>query len=114
MTNSPDAADWAPDACTLPTAEQPTRVAEFGRFFAESVRRVHRVTPTSLELTLAAEAEPVARDLAARESSCCSFFRFEFISTDADSVMRVEVPDSYAEVLDAFAAQATAARGEPQ
>ncbi len=28
---------WVPDAYTLPTVEQPIRVAEFDRFFAEGV-----------------------------------------------------------------------------
>ncbi|MEV6325616.1 hypothetical protein AB0M45_31270 [Nocardia sp. NPDC051787] len=29
-------------ACTLPTVERPTRLAEFDQFFAESVRATHR------------------------------------------------------------------------
>ena len=30
--------DWAPDACTLPTAERPLRVAEFDDLFTFVVR----------------------------------------------------------------------------
>ena len=32
--------DWAPTSCTLPTAEQPLRLAEFDEFFRAAVRRV--------------------------------------------------------------------------
>jgi hypothetical protein len=42
--------DWVPAACTLPTAEQPLRVAEFDDLFATSVRAVDRVGPTVLRL----------------------------------------------------------------
>lgn len=44
--------DWVPAACTLPTPEQPLRVAEFDALFAASSRRVERLTPTHLRLTL--------------------------------------------------------------
>ncbi|MFI6368162.1 hypothetical protein ACIBG0_36125 [Nocardia sp. NPDC050630] len=60
-----------PDACTLPTAEQPIRVAEFDRFFAESVSR--RPDRTRLDLLVAVDAEPAGGDLAVRETGCCSF-----------------------------------------
>ncbi|MFD6394998.1 hypothetical protein [Nocardia sp. NPDC060259] len=40
--SSPAQGDWVPDACTLPTVEQPIRVAEFDRFFAESVHGMGR------------------------------------------------------------------------
>ncbi|WP_067676693.1 hypothetical protein [Nocardia miyunensis] len=111
MTISPAEGNWVPDACTLPTVEQPIRVAEFGRFFAESVRRPRRSAPTVLEVVADPGAEPVARDLAARESRCCSFFGFEFASTDAELVMQVGVPDVYVGVLDAFAGRVEAASG---
>src|SRR5882724_6146103 len=62
------------DACTLPTMEQPLRVAEFGRLFSEAVRAVQRVTPTQLRLELVATAKATAQDLVARETDCCSFF----------------------------------------
>ncbi|MFI7416085.1 hypothetical protein [Nonomuraea sp. NPDC049684] len=29
---------WTPSACTLPTAERPLRVAEFGELFARTAR----------------------------------------------------------------------------
>ncbi|MFF2087258.1 hypothetical protein ACFVVM_26090 [Nocardia sp. NPDC058176] len=105
MTTLPVSEDWVPDACTLPTVARPIRVAEFDRFFAESVRTAHRTSPTRLDLRLAEDAEAAARDLAARESGCCSFFTFDFDTTDTATVMRVDVPVTYVEVLDAFAAR---------
>jgi hypothetical protein len=34
--------DWTPDACTLPTADRPLRVAEFDELFAFVVRAERR------------------------------------------------------------------------
>ncbi|MFG2445367.1 hypothetical protein ACGFQG_21090 [Nocardia fluminea] len=114
MTISPAHGDWVPDACTLPTVEQPIRVAEFDRFFADSVHGTTRHAPTRLDLHLAADAEAVGRDLASRESSCCSFFTFDFDTTYAGLVMQIGVPAAYVEVLDAFAARVQAANGGQQ
>lgn len=111
MTISPAGQGWVPDACTLPSVEQPIRVAEFDRFFAESVRRTRRPDPTRLELLLSADADAAGRDLAARETSCCSFFTFGFETTDVGTVMQVAVPSAYVEVLDAFASRANRAIG---
>ncbi|MET7772348.1 hypothetical protein [Nocardia sp. NPDC005366] len=44
----------------------------------------------------------VGRDLAARESACCSSFTFTFEPADAGTVMRIEAPATYVEVLDAL------------
>jgi len=99
------------DACTLPTVEQPIRVAEFDQFFADAVHSTRQPGPGWLELVLDPVAEPVARDLAARESSCCSFFAFDFDRTEAGLVMRVGVAAGYNEILDALAARVHAARG---
>ncbi|MGV9408580.1 hypothetical protein ACWDOP_01595 [Nocardia sp. NPDC003693] len=90
---------WVPDACTLPTAEQPVRVAEFDGFFTASVRGFDRPRPTRLDLALAADAEPLARDLAARESGCCSFFTF---TIETGPVLRIEVPPAHLDILDAL------------
>lgn len=91
--------------------EQPIRVAEFDRFFADAVRDMRRPSPERLELVFTADAEPVARGLAARESSCCSFFTFDFDTIAEGSVMGVAVPSSYIEVLDAFADRVQAGLG---
>ncbi|MBF6439576.1 hypothetical protein [Nocardia cyriacigeorgica] len=111
MTISPGPGDWVPDACTLPTVEQPIRVAEFDRFFTNMVRTTRRPGPARLELVLTGDAESTARDLAAQESSCCSFFTFDFTITADGPVMGVGVPAAYVEVLDAFAARVRAGLG---
>ncbi|MGW0181300.1 hypothetical protein [Nocardia sp. NPDC003345] len=112
MTTSSAPGGWVPDACTLPTPEQPIRIAEFDRLFTDSVHDIRRPAPERLELVLARDTESVARDLAARESRCCSFFTFDFASTAEGTVMGVGVPATYSGVLDAFAARAQAGRGE--
>ena len=89
--------DWAPDACTLPTAERPFRVAEFA---ALDIRRVETISPTHARLHFAGDPDHV-RDLADRESACCSFFRFAVTGSTLD----VQVPDRYADVLTALAAR---------
>ncbi|GAA1561354.1 hypothetical protein GCM10009789_13260 [Kribbella sancticallisti] len=104
---------WVPSSCTLPTVEQPLRVAEFDQFFADSVQAIRRVDPTRLDLTLLPTTEPQARDLATREVSCCSFFTFDFTPTTdtagaAALTMTITVPASptYSAVLDAVEARA--------
>ncbi|MGI5217680.1 hypothetical protein [Nocardia sp. CA-290969] len=109
MTISAGSSGWAPDACTLPTAERPIRVAEFDRLFADSARSARRARPDRFELVLDPAAEPDARGLAAQESSCCSFFTFDFDTTTEGLVMGVEVPATYVDVLDAFADRARTA-----
>jgi hypothetical protein len=98
------AEDWAPDACTLPTSERPLRVVEFDALFSR-VLRMQRPEPTRLDLALDREAETNARDLAARENECCSFFTFEFEAAGDDVVMHVGVPPQQVEVLDAIEAR---------
>jgi hypothetical protein len=104
---------WAPvGACTLPTAEQPLREAEFDALFATALRRVERPTRDRLRLIFdgGAEVESAVRDLTARESSCCSFFDFEITATKDDLVLDVGVPVARVEVLDGLARQADGAR----
>ncbi|MCE5287908.1 MAG: hypothetical protein LLG14_01545 [Nocardiaceae bacterium] len=108
--------DWVPAACTLPTVEQPVRVAEFDDFFAESVVEARRLSDVRLDLALAPGAEPRARALAEKESGCCSFFDFAFGEVGAlfdgiesDTVMQIEVSPSYVDVLDALAGRVDAA-----
>ncbi|MGW4094547.1 hypothetical protein [Nocardia sp. NPDC004750] len=108
MMITPPTGDWVPDSCTLPTVEQSARVAEFDRFFTEAVRRTDRPARTRLDLLLAAGTEEEGRDLAARESGCCSFFTVGFDDTEDGPVMRIAVPDNQAAVLDALAARADA------
>ncbi|NYG20009.1 hypothetical protein BJY17_000756 [Agromyces hippuratus] len=103
--------EWAPTACTLPTVEQPFREKEFSALFASSLRAVHQVDLTRADLILDPASETAGRDLAARESSCCSFFTFEF-EPGADSLtMRITVPEQHAAVLEALVATATSDAG---
>ncbi|WTX00041.1 hypothetical protein OG216_44820 [Streptomycetaceae bacterium NBC_01309] len=108
---------WVPQACTLPSREQPLRVAEFDALFATSLIGLERPEPTRARLALSADAEERARDLAARETGCCSFFTFSFDRTPAVGPggggavsMDVAVPEAYVAVLDALVARAEAAR----
>ncbi|HEV2088095.1 MAG TPA: hypothetical protein VGR21_07270 [Cryptosporangiaceae bacterium] len=93
-----------PDACTLPVAEQPLRVAEFDALFAASLRAVERPDATRLLLRLAAGTLATAADLAGREAACCSFFGFAVTEDHTGAVvMEVTVPPAQAGVLDAVA-----------
>ncbi|MFC7550781.1 hypothetical protein [Plantactinospora sp. GCM10030261] len=67
-----------PDACTLPTADQPLRGAEFENLFARAVRSVDRIDARHVRIRLAGEPrlDATVRDLVARESRCCGFFGF--------------------------------------
>jgi hypothetical protein len=102
--------DWAPSSCALPTVERPLREKEFANLFAFSLRRASRTSPTNAELTLAADSLPQARDLAERETSCCSFFSFEVREVGAEAVMSITVPDAHVAVLDALLDSALRAR----
>jgi hypothetical protein len=93
----------APEACTLPTVERPLRMAEFEALFASALRGQRRLSPTGLRWTLDPAAGSVARDLAERESGCCSFFTFTFVETGGGLQMDVRVPPEHAAVLDALA-----------
>lgn len=104
--------DPVPAACTLPTEQVPLRVAEFEDLLAV-VRTARRPEPTRLLLTLQpapGRAEAV-RDLAARESACCSFFRFVVREEDDGVVLEVDVPTAQVGVLDAMADRAADAGG---
>ncbi|SFR04568.1 hypothetical protein SAMN04488564_102558 [Lentzea waywayandensis] len=96
---------WAPEACTLPRAERPFRVAEFDELLATAER--HRPERTRLVLTLEPRPEVAARaaDLAVRETGCCSFFTFELTATGGGLSLAISVPDARADVLDALAAR---------
>ena len=97
---------WAPQACTLPTAERPVRVAEFDELFATGLRGQQRLARTRLRWRLDVAAEAAARDLTSRESECCSFFTF---APAGDALqLDVEVPAVHAGVLDALARWAAA------
>lgn len=93
-----------PEACTLPTAEQPLRLAEFRDLLVGTVRRVTRVSSEHLRLELAGPPglEATVRDLTDRETRCCSFFTFTVTSGDS-VVLDIRVPAAYTSVLDSLA-----------
>ncbi|MET7401518.1 hypothetical protein ABZS66_49360 [Dactylosporangium sp. NPDC005572] len=98
-----------PDACTLPTAERPLRLAEFDALFTTAVRDVETVSPTRARMLLTGPAglEAAVRDLAARETQCCSFFTFTVTPQPPDSlVLDIEVPPAHTGVLAALVGRA--------
>jgi len=92
--------EWVPEACALPTAERPLRVAEFDELFAKDLRSVSRVGPQTLELVLATESRSTVADLTARENECCSFFTFGIADVVGGVLLRISVPPAYIAVLD--------------
>jgi hypothetical protein len=104
-TNEPA---WIPQACTLPTVERPLRLAEFDDLFATALRTQQRRSATTLSWALDPAAEATARDLADRESCCCSFFSFTFHPGDEALRLDLSVPVAHVEILDALAERAAA------
>lgn len=98
---------WAPESCTLPSAERPLRLEEFDRVFRTWVHAVQRPQPTRLVLHL--DPGPgrlgTLRDLARRESACCAFFTF-VVDDGEGLVLEVHVPEGHVEVLDGLTALA--------
>lgn len=102
MTEFLDLIEQAPEACTLPTADRPLRVAEFAELFATATRMVARSSPTRAVVTLPLDSLDLARDLAARETACCSFFTFNTVPVGGFTEMTIDVPAQHAEVLTAL------------
>jgi hypothetical protein len=104
-----------PDSCSLPTAEQPLRVAEFTSLFAGAVESVERLDSRHLRIRLrgAPGLAATVRDLAARENACCDFFGFTVTATTAAPAeavtLEVEVPPHRVDVLAGLAGLAESA-----
>jgi hypothetical protein len=103
MASGPGDLGWTDvEACTLPTAEQPLRLAEFDDLFTTHLQLIERSGDTHARLLLAGDEDLAGRTqrLADAESSCCSFFTFG-VSTLEDGLVAldVEVPSAYADVL---------------
>lgn len=100
-----------PDACTLPSAERPLRLAEFEDLFARHVRSVDRDRDgerVRLHLTGEGGLREGVRDLTQRESQCCSFFEFAITGEDPAVILEVTVPPGQRDVLTALAERASA------
>ncbi|MEG9227334.1 hypothetical protein [Aeromicrobium sp. Sec7.5] len=113
-----DVSVWVPDACTLPPAEQPLRVAEFDALFADALVEVRRCVARGTRATLLLEgpsdlASHVQR-LVETESGCCSFFAFETVELAHPDPVRcfveltVSVPLAHSSVFDGLVSRAVA------
>lgn len=95
------------EACTLPSVQRPLRLAEFDELFASSARSVVRGDlEVQIRLTGGDGLLESARDLAERETACCSFFTFLLDGADDDFLMSISVPPERREILDALARRA--------
>lgn len=94
----------APEACTLPTAERPLRVAEFDRLFTRASAAVERFGPRVARITLppSPETAAAAADLVVRETQCCSFFTFSLTAGGGRLHLDVTVSENQVSVLDAL------------
>jgi hypothetical protein len=99
-----------PEQCTLPTVEQPLRMAAIDDLLTTAVRVKQRLDGTRLRLELVPEAAVAARvgALALLESGCCSFFTFTLTATGGTLALEVAVPPAHADVLDAVAGRVMA------
>ena len=105
--NNDSGTAWVPQACTLPTAERPLRVAEFDEVFTRAVRGAERTGQSRLRLDLDPAPGVAGRiaELAAAETGCCSFFAFTLTVADGSLMLEVTVPPSNTGVLDALASR---------
>ncbi len=101
MTDLQNLLDQSPEACTLPTVERPLGISEFAELFATAAD-VDRASKTRAMVTLPLDSLELARDLAARETACCSFFTFTTVADGDHTSMTIEVPEQYADVLTAM------------
>jgi hypothetical protein len=105
--------NWVPEACTLPTVEQPLRRDEFDALFAEDVMAVEQVSARQVRFELRAQPEAAARaaGLAVKETGCCSFFTFDLSIGDGTVAMTVSTGAAHAAVLAALGERAAARVG---
>lgn len=100
--------EWcAPDACSLPIADQPGRVAEWDTLFRTAVRTIETV-PAGVRFELDRSRAGVAAvaDLADRESQCCAFFTFGVTVRSETLALSVGADREHADVVEALAARA--------
>jgi hypothetical protein len=115
MASGPGDLGWTNvEACTLPTAERPLRLADFDALFATTLQSIEQPDDTHARLLLAGDDSLSDRTqrLLDAESSCCSFFTFGVSTiTDGTVVLDIAVPPAYADVLAGLVARAAAAQG---
>jgi hypothetical protein len=95
--------------CTLASAEQLARAADFDQLFAEMVVRTERPAPTRLLLELRRDAAAARRaaELAFAETACCSFFTFELTAAADRLVLEIAVRDAHLPAITALADRAS-------
>ena len=95
------------DACTLPTVERPLRLAEFDALFTEAVRSVQSDEGrVRMRLIGGDGLRERVRDLADRESACCTFFTFVVDGTETNVILEITVPPERRDILTALADRA--------
>lgn len=101
-----------PEACTLPSVEQPVRRDEFDELFGSDVLVVVRESPTTTRFELRADAEVASRaaTLAVKETGCCSFFAFDLAIAEGEVTLRVSTAADHQDVLAALTGRAEAQR----
>jgi hypothetical protein len=107
--------DWcAPEACSLPRADQPARVAEWDALFTDAVCAVSPIdggVRFVVDRTVSTPA--VVADLADRESQCCSFLGFTVAVGDGTLTLDVTADPDHADVVAALAGRARSLSGQP-
>ena len=94
------------DACTMPTAERPLRLAEFDALFAQARSVTRDAAGVVIHLAGAPTLRGQVRDLAERETACCSFFTFVVDGHEDDVTLSISVPPERREIVDALAERA--------
>ena len=105
--------------CALPAAAQPFRLMEFDELFRRQIRPPRRIDRHRVEFTFAGAGDMYVQvsDLVTRETACCSFFDFSITEHPRDLagedqlVLRVGVPVSRDDVLEALTDRAVMAMG---
>lgn len=104
MPDSVEPQTWVPEACTLPTVEQPLRVAAFDVVLGRAVRAVEETGPAGVRLHLHRNPEGIGQvaSLLVQEAECCDFFRFTLVVAADVLALDVMVPPAQAAVLAAL------------
>lgn len=94
--------------CTLPTAEQPVRLAEFDELLTDAARSMERPAADRLRIHLPSNPDTIAAvaNFATRESTCCSFFTFTLTTSAGSATLDIAVTATRTDVLDAIATRA--------
>lgn len=106
-------ADIAGSSCSLPTTERPLRLAEFDALLIGETTAIDRDAPTAARFVLRCDPAVAgqAAELSARETQCCSFFEFTLTMAGGRIELRVRVPETHIDVLDALVERANSAEG---